>query len=88
MQKRVELDDDTAAADWWKVFVLQLISHCFPPLVSTARKQSAAAAACDSKFRNVPERFACVCSCSGRAFGCVCASSTRMTALRRPLSSR
>ena len=56
MQKRVELDDDTAVADWWKIFVLQLISHCFPPLVSrpTARKQPTAAA-CGS--RNVPDRL-------------------------------
>jgi hypothetical protein len=33
VQKRVELNDETSTADWWKIFCLQLLSHCFPPLL-------------------------------------------------------
>lgn len=33
VEKRVELNDETSTADWWKIFVLQMFSHCLPPLL-------------------------------------------------------
>ena len=102
MQKRVALDDDTAAADWWKIFVLQLLSHCFPPLVSISASLHGALlyishvfahaflslAAGARTLRNTLTGIGCVCSFIGRSFGCACANSMQMKAPRRRRSRR
>ena len=51
MQKPVLVGDDTTTAEWWKIFLLQLITHAFPPLLlwrwlrTLVRKQYADASA-------------------------------------------